>query len=94
MARRVFIPCLNSERKIYNFRLGSLIGSVFMLIFVGGSLGMLWGLGGAGVGFYFGSWCSKQWYLGNTQKNIYWNLPFAKDWLGREIPESSEKEEL
>jgi O-antigen/teichoic acid export membrane protein len=94
MKRRTFIPCLNKQRKIYNFSIGSLIGCVVGFALCGLSAGILWGLVGAALGFSFGNWLASAWFLGYAQRFIYWNFPYAKDWLGKNIPESSDKEEL
>ena len=55
--------------------------------------GMTAGAAG-GIGFAFGNWISNSMYNGGFQRFLYWNLPYAKDWISRNIPESSEKEEL
>jgi len=94
MKRRTFIPCLNKQRKLYNFNIGSLIGCAVGTILLGLSKGILWGLGGAAIGFVFGNWISNALFLGYMQRFIYWNFPYPKDWLSKNIPESSEKEEL
>lgn len=94
MKRRTFIPCLNKQRKIYNFSIGALIGCIVGFVLCGLSKGILWGLGGAALGFSLGNWVAAMWFLGYLQRFLYWNLPYAKDWLSKNIPESSEKEEL
>lgn len=94
MKRRTFIPCLNRQRKIYNFSVGSLIGCVIGFVICGLSKGILWGLAGAGIGFSLGNWIAGMVFKGYLQRFLYWNFPYAKDWLGRNVPESSEKEEL
>lgn len=94
MKRRTFIPCLNKQRKIYNFTIGSLVGCVVGFVVCGLSKGILWGLGGAGVGFSLGNWLAGMVFKGDLQRFIYWNFPYAGDWLGKNVPESSEKEEL
>ena len=94
MSARIFIPCLNKQRKLYNCNIGSLVGSVFSLIIVGGSKGALWGLGAAGIGFALGNWFSNEWYEGGVQRLLYWHLPFANKWLDPNIPESSAINEL
>jgi len=94
MKRRTFIPCLNKQRKLYNFSIGSLIGCAIAVILVGVSKGVIWGLGAGAVGFAFGNWISNSLYSGALQRFLYWNFPYAKDWHSRNIPESSEKEEL
>jgi len=94
MKNRTFIPCLNKQRKIYNLNVGSLIGCVVSGALLGMSKGFLWGLGGGAIGFVFGNWISNSLFLGYMQRFIYWNFPYAKEWLSKNIPESSEKEEL
>ena len=94
MKKRTFIPCLNKQRKLYNFSIGSLIGCGIGVSLVGLSKGVIWGLGAGGIGFAFGNWISNSMYNGGFQRFLYWNLPYGKDWLSRNIPESSEKEEL
>ena len=92
--RRRFIPCLNQQRKIYNYNYGSIIGALFFLVFIAVIKGTLWGLGAAGIGFAVGGWVSNQWHLGNIQRNLYWHLPYAKKWLDGNISESSDINEL
>jgi hypothetical protein len=94
MKRRTFIPCLNKQRKLYNFSIGSLIGCAIAMVLVVPSKGVLWGLGAGAVGFVFGNWLSNSLYTGAFQRFLYWNLPYARDWLSRNISESCEKEEL
>lgn len=94
MKRRVFITCLNKERKIFNFNLGTLIGAVVGFVIVGLSKGMIWGLGAGAVGFSIGSWISESIFKGYFQRFLYWNFPYPKDWISRNVPESSDKEEL
>lgn len=94
MARREFIACLNKQRKIWNYSYGSLIGAVIAAVIFGLPAGFLWGLGAGGVGFTIGGWIDKNLYLGSCQRLMYWVLPYAGDWLSRDIPESSQRYEL
>ena len=94
MAKRVFIPCINKEPKIYNFNYGTIAGAAICLLFVGLSKGLLWGLGAAAIGATIGGWLSKQWYLGKVQQNFYWYLPNAQIWIDKNIPDSSKSHEM
>lgn len=94
MNRRTFIPCLNKQRKIYNFSFGSLFGCALGFTICSLIKGILWGLAGAGIGFSIGNWLAELVYRGVVQRFIYWNFPYAKDWLGRNVPESADQEEL
>jgi hypothetical protein len=92
MTRRVFNNCLNLERKAFNFNYGSIIGGAIAGIIPGISSGLMYGFGGGAIGFMVGGWLSKQWHLGNLQRNLYWHLPYARYWLDREVPESHHRE--
>lgn len=94
MSRREFIDCLNKEPKAFNCNLGSLAGGIIMLGLFGFCKGLFWGLGAGAIGFAVGGFFSKQWFLGNTQRSIYWKLPLAKIWLDKNIPLSSIRAEL
>lgn len=94
MTRRIFIPCLNKEPKLYNFSYGTLIGGALCTIFVGISKGVLWGLGAGGIGAFIGGWISKELYKGNLQRAFYWYFPYSKELIDRNIPDSSNTHEL
>ena len=94
MTRREFIDCLNKEPKAFNCNFGSLIGGGVSLALLGFSKGLFWGFGAGFVGFMLGGWISKQWFLGNLQRKIYWALPFADIWLDKNAPHSSRRREL
>lgn len=94
MTQRYFIPCLNKQRKLFNFSIGALVGGAVLFAFVGLVKGLLWGVGAGAIGFTVGDWLSTQWFIGGLQRALYWNLPYAKDWLDRNIPESSDSLEL
>lgn len=94
MSRREFIDCLNKEPKAFNCNFGSLIGGLIMTVLLGFSKGFFWGLGAGVVGFIIGGFISRQWFLGNLQRNIYWKLPFANIWLDKNTPPSSGRKEL
>ena len=94
MSRREFIDCLNSEPKAFNCNFGSLIGGGISLALLGFSKGLFWGFGAGIIGFIIGGWVSRQWFLGNLQRKIYWSLPFASIWLDKNIPPSSNRREL
>jgi len=88
MTRRVFIKCLNAEPKIFNCNLGSLIGAVVLLTLFGLSKGLMWGLGGSAIGLTIGGHVSRQWFLGDFQKKLYWHVPYQKLWIDKNVPES------
>lgn len=94
MSRREFIDCLNKEPKIFNCNFGSLACGGILFALFGFSKGLFWGFGVGIVGFVVGGWYSREWFLGNLQRKIYWILPFAKIWLDKNIPSSSERREL
>jgi hypothetical protein len=89
MERVKFSNCLNKEIRFWNIPLGSLIGGGI----IGGSCwmtkGIFWFFGGGAAGFLLGGWLMRQWWLGNVQRYLYWNLP---SWLitgNKNIPDSS-----
>lgn len=88
MARRVFSKCLNEEAKIYNCSYGSLFIGGFTLLVVGLMKGIVWGAAFSVGGFFLGNFLSREWYLGNIQRFIYWRLPFAKILIDKNMPES------
>ena len=88
MARRVFTKCLNQELKIFNFSVGSLIGGGILVVLVGLSKGLMWGMGAGVIGFMIGRWLSKQWFLGQIQRKLYWYLPFEKIFIDKNTPPS------
>ena len=94
MSRREFIDCLNKERKAFNCNFGSLIGGGVLLALFGFGKGLFWGLGAGTAGYLIGGWISRQWFLGNLQRSIYWQLPFANIWLDKNTPLSSNRREL
>ena len=94
MSRREFIPCLNRQPKIYNLAMVGVVGGVCGFAVIGLAKGILFGLAGGRVCFAFGSWLSGMMFRGYMQRFLYWNLPFAKEWLCKNIPESSNKEEM
>jgi hypothetical protein len=94
MNQREFIDCLNKEPKAFNCNFGSLIGGGIMLALLGFSKGLFFGLGAGVAGFIIGGYVSRQWFLGNLQRKIYWQLPFANIWLDRNAPASSMRKEL
>ena len=94
MSRREFIDCLNNEPKAFNCNLGSLVGGLVMLGLFGFTQGFFWGLGAGAIGFTVGGWISKQWFLGNLQREIYWQMPLANLWLNKRAPLSSQRREL
>ena len=94
MSKRIFIDCLNKEPKAFNCNFGSLIGGVVNLVLFGFGQGLFWGIGAGAIGFVVGKWISNQWFLGNLQRNIYWQLPFASVWLDKNSPASSNRNEL
>jgi hypothetical protein len=55
---------------------------------------LFWGIGAGATGFTLGGWISKQWFLGNLQRSIYWKLPLPKIWLDKNTPLSSNRKEL
>jgi hypothetical protein len=94
MSSREFIDCLNKEPKAFNCNYGSLIGGGILLTLLGFSKGLFWGFGGGVAGFVMGGWISRQWFLGNLQRKMYWQLPFANIWLSSNAPSSSNRREL
>ena len=94
MSRREFIDCLNNEPKAFNCNFGSLAVGIVMLALFGFTKGLFWGLGAGAVGFTLGGWLSKQWFLGNLQRSIYWKIPLPKIWLDKNAPLSSNRREL
>lgn len=94
MKQRVFIRCLNKQRKIYNFNLGALIGCGFGMLVVGIGKGLIWGLGAGAVGLSIVGGIANAIYSGELQRLMYWHLPYAKYWLSPYISESAQREEL
>lgn len=94
MNQRKFIKCLNKQKKIFNWSIGAVVGGGISLFVFGLAKGLLWGIGASAIGFGFGNWFSSKWHKGNIQRALYWNMPFAKGWLSKNIPESSEIDEL
>ena len=92
--RRVFIDCLNKEPKAFNCNYGSIAAGVTLLAVFGLGKGLFWGGGAGAIGFVIGGWLSRQWFLGNIQKAMYWKLPFANIWLDTKAPQSSQRREL
>lgn len=91
MERIEFNKCLNKETKVWNIPLysligGGLVGIIFCLI-----KGMLWGIGFGAIGFIFGGWISKQLWLGNFQRWIYWNLPLNPLMVNKFVPPSHQR---
>lgn len=94
MQERVFVQCLNKEPKIFNCNYGSLIGGAVMATIFGLSKGLLWGIMASFIGFLIGGNIGKQIFLGTLQSKLYWHLPFAKVWLHKNAPSSSNRYEL
>lgn len=88
MARRIFTNCLNQETKAFNCSIGSIVGGGTLLIVLGLSEGLMFGLGGAVIGFTTGGWISRQWFLGNIQRMMFWYFPAGKFLIDKNIPES------
>ena len=94
MSKREFIDCLNKEPKAFNCNYGSLIGGISMLALFGFIKGLFWGFGFGAIGFTAGGWISRQWFLGEIQRTIYWKLPLSNVWLDKNTPHSSNRMEL
>lgn len=94
MPRRVFIKCLNGQKKAFNLNFGSIIGSIIFVILFGIGKGLMWGAGAGAVGFMVGGWISDKWYIGVIQSYIYKKIPYANLWLSSNVPQSSNKYEL
>ena len=88
MARRKFSTCLNLEPKLYNFSIGAIIGGGVMLSLFGVGKGLMWGLGAGAIGFGVGGYLSKQWFLGQMQRKLYWNMPWADKVVDKNTPPS------
>ena len=88
MYRRKFNNCLNTEAKIFNVSVVSLIFGGVVAVMLGLSKGLLFGFGGGIAGFILGGWVSKEWYLGNIQRKIYWNFAGQKIYIDSNIVES------
>ena len=88
MARRVFTKCLNQELKIFNFSVGSLIGGGILLVLVGLSKGLMWGMGAGVIGFMIGRWLARKWCFGQRQCKPYWYLQFVKIFIDKNTPPS------
>ena len=88
MTRRVFTKCLNNEPKAFNFSIGSIVGGVSLLALFGFGKGLMWGIGFGAIGFTVGGWISKQWFLGNIQRKLYWHLPSSRLLIDKNCPES------
>lgn len=91
MSRRVFSTCLNLEPKVFNFSVGGVVACAICFVIIGFWQGLLYGLAGGGVGFGVGSWLSKQWFMGQVQRKIYWHLPEARVFIDKNCPESHER---
>lgn len=91
--RRRFIACLNKERKIYNYSIGSLAGAVIGFA-LGVSKGLFWGLGAGAIGLTLGRWIGNLLYRGILQRFAYRHLPYTKDWIDKKVPDSADREEL
>lgn len=91
MSRREFSTCLNREPKIYNCSIWSFVwaGTFLIIFFI--LKGFMWGLGAAGVGFGVGKWLSRQWFIGQMQRKMYWYLPCAGFFIDKNCPESHER---
>ena len=94
MMRHGFIPCLNKQKRIYNYTPGALIVGGICLVLFGFGKGMLYGLAMGAVGFSFGNYLSNSLYYGHLQRTLYRYLPLAREWLDRNIPASSNQHEL
>jgi hypothetical protein len=88
MARRVFTSCLNQEPKAFNSPIGGIACGGVLLVLFGVGKGLMWGMGGGVAGYTIGSWLSKQWFLGQIQRKLYWYLPGQKLFIDKNIPES------
>ncbi|RYE27411.1 MAG: hypothetical protein EOP45_01270 [Sphingobacteriaceae bacterium] len=91
MARVKFNSCLNKETKYYNTSLGTLVGGGvcgFVTLVI---KGLVWSFVVGGIGMYLGSWLGTQWWLGNIQRWVYWQLPVS-NWLFKsKLPKSYER---
>lgn len=94
MNRRIFIPCLNKQPKIYNFNYGTVIGAIGCTILGWIISGLLVGLIVGGLGSAFGGWLANQIFKGNVQRFLYWHLPYSRDLIDKNIPDSSNSHEL
>ena len=92
--RRKFIDCLNKEPKLFNCNWGALIvGGVLLVVFSFG-WGFFYGMGLGIVGFVFGGWLGREWYMGKLQRKLYWNMPYGNIWINKNIPSSSNRREM
>lgn len=88
MSKKAFVTCLNDEVKIYNFPVMAVVVCAAGFAVVGLFKGLIWGMGAGALGFVLGSWLSKEWHAGDLQRKLYWQLPWQKAWIHKNMPES------
>lgn len=66
---------LNKEPKLYGVNMFGLLTSVVCFVVLWLACSVMFGMGGAVVGFYYGTTVSKLWFKGIMQKYIYYHLP-------------------
>lgn len=88
MQRRKLNNCLNTEAKIFNVSICSIVLGVGLAIILGLTKGLIYALCAGITGFILGGWISKEWYLGNIQRMIYRNFAGQKIYIDSKIVES------
>lgn len=74
--KRAIFRCINSHKRIYHFKAGTVLiggaGGIFFMIIFG-----FWGAAAGSILFsYLGGKIHDYWHIGKFQTFFYWNFPF------------------
>lgn len=66
--------CINQESKYYGLKSFGLITGLLLMVLVWMKSSIIFGMLGAGLGYFIGDMLSKHWHQGKIQKLLYWHF--------------------